>query len=214
MSASDIPRFDLQGELAAVTALIAALRPNNAPTFHARQAEAINRLRSVQEYLDHPMAGLFLQNRDFDRRRAEAVREQRHRAWLRLNCLTDETALLFRGGVPPSGRDWAERVALFVRDRAAITTAEVIAGLGLNQTDQAAQTRVARILRAMGWRRRRTGKGATRRYVWCPELPLRTSSQTGVSPRGNCRTERTGPPESVKPAQQKSGHQTNGEARP
>jgi hypothetical protein len=213
MSASDIPRFDLQAELAAAMALIAALRPSNMSTFGARQAEAIQRLQSVREYLDHPMAGLFLQNRDFDRRRAEAIRQQRHRAWLRLNCLTEETAHLFRGGVPPSGRDWAERVALFVRDRLAITTAEVIAGLGLNQTDQAAQTRVARVLRAMGWKRFRTVKGCDRRYVWCPESQIVAKAETGAPHRGNGRKERTGTPKCVMPPRHKSGHQP-GEAQP
>jgi hypothetical protein len=89
-------------------------------------------------------------------------------AWLRENNLSEKTAPMFRRGVMPSGLAWAEQVALLVQDRPRVTTTEVLTLLGTNRREHADHVCVGRILRCLGWSRRRMGKGAARQYHYTP----------------------------------------------
>jgi hypothetical protein len=103
-----------------------------------------------------------------EKRAAIQRRAMRRAIWLRENNLTEKTAPMFRRGVMPSGRAWAEQVALLVQDRPMVTTAEVLTLLGTNQREHADHVCVGRILRCLGWSRRRVGKGAARQYRYTP----------------------------------------------
>jgi hypothetical protein len=107
--------------------------------------------------------------------RAKRAAVQRHAmqrvTWLRNNNLTEKTALMFKRAVMPSGRAWAEQVALLVQDRPMVTTAEVLTLLGTNRREHADHVCVGRILRCLGWSRRRVGKGAARQYRYTPRDP-------------------------------------------
>jgi hypothetical protein len=109
-----------------------------------------------------------------DKRAAIQRHAMRRAIWLRENNLTEKTAPLFKRSVMPSGRAWAEQVALLVQDRPMVTTAEVLALLATNRREHADHVCVGRILRCLGWSRRRVGKGSARQYRYIRPGTLET----------------------------------------
>ena len=114
----------------------------------------------------------------FDAERALSEARQ-HVRRLKEQNLTQATADMWTGHLTPACYPWAERVALFVQGRASVTPGEVLAMLAglpgsLSSADEAcpgdrhAHTRVGRILSALGWTRRRVGKGARRHSCYTP----------------------------------------------
>jgi hypothetical protein len=142
-----------------------SLTPETVETGRVAIADAFDALaQSVGRSLP-PMSREHL---EFYARCRTARMEMRRQRRMREQGITEATAAMFKGRLTPSCRDWAEKVALWLRDRTSTTTSEVLTDcIRLNEPIRHEHhVRVARILGALGWRRRRIGKGVNRRYVY------------------------------------------------
>jgi hypothetical protein len=172
-------------QLAAIAAAIRDLPTiNDGDALQTRTAEIASAIEQIQRAFQRPMAEAFLANLQSEHPQQAAARGWRRQKWLRAHGLTEETGSLFRYGTRPSYRKLADQIARFAMSRTTVTTTEVLGpdclAIPPEQQRRVDHVRVGRCLRAMGWQRRRVGKGTRRHYRWSP--PTEGGTPNSVKP--------------------------------